>query len=63
MGIKKESVPASGASEVPKSQADRKPKSAPKPVWHPPIKTHIDIKRTMNSMGSAIDFNGRPTPL
>ena len=63
MGIKKESVPASGTSEVLKNQADREPKSAPKPLWHPPIKTLIDIKRTMNSMGSGIDFNGRPTPL
>ena len=42
----------------PEADAERAPQAAPKPTWHAPVITRIDIKRTMGLPGSAIDLLG-----
>jgi hypothetical protein len=49
-------------ADPPESDVERAPQAAPKPAWHVPIITRIDIKRTLGGSGKVIDaFSGSAT--
>ena len=49
--------PTAATSDVPGADEESAALSAPKPDWHSPVITRIDIKRTMWESGSNNDLH------
>lgn len=49
-------------ADLPETDAESNAQSAPKPTWHTPVITRIDIKQTMYTTGSNSDFFGGSQP-
>ncbi|TRZ84078.1 hypothetical protein D4R89_13910 [bacterium] len=59
MDTKVQIQPTDLTTDAPEVNAKHAAQSAPKPAWHAPVVTRIDIKRTMDYKGSGNDNIGR----
>jgi hypothetical protein len=61
MDTKAQVQPTAVTADVPEADAERAAQSAPKPAWHAPVITRIDIKRTMYYGSAGNDDSGPGT--